>query len=206
MDWSDDDGLPSVITAALTLGMSGYALHTCDIGGYTTLFHLKRDEELLLRWIEFAAFTPVMRTHEGNRPDSNVQIYDSPALIRAAGRMTRIHDALYPYLRCVMEQSAQEGLPVMRPLFFREPEAEQAWNRDNYSYLLGPELLVAPVVQPGAMERRVWLPKGDWVHLWTGERFSGGEVTVPAPMGQPPVFYLADGSWSTFFRGLDREL
>ena len=206
VDWSDDDGLPSVITAALTLGMSGYALHTCDIGGYTTLFHLKRDEELLLRWIEFAAFTPVMRTHEGNRPDSNVQIYDSPALIRAAGRMTRIHDALYPYLRCVMEQSAQEGLPVMRPLFFREPEAEQAWNRDNYSYLLGPELLVAPVVQPGAMERRVWLPKGDWVHLWTGERFSGGEVTVPAPMGQPPVFYLADGSWSTFFRGLDREL
>ena len=206
VDWSEDDGLPSVITAALTLGMSGYALHSCDIGGYTTLFHLKRDEELLLRWIEFAAFTPVMRTHEGNRPDSNVQIYDSPELIRAAARMTRIHDSLYPYLRRVMEQSAQEGLPVMRPLFFREPEAEQAWNRDNYSYLLGSELLVAPVVQPGAAERRVWLPKGNWIHLWTGERFSGGEVTVPAPMGQPPVFYLADGSWSDFFRSLDREL
>ena len=64
VDWSEDDGLPSVITAALSLGMSGFGLHTCDAGGYTTLFHLKRDKELLLRWLEFACFTPVMRTHE----------------------------------------------------------------------------------------------------------------------------------------------
>jgi alpha-glucosidase len=77
VDWSDDDGLPSVITAALTLGMSGFGLHCSDTGGYTTLFHLKRDEELLLRWLEFSCFTPVMRTHEGNRPESNVQLYDN---------------------------------------------------------------------------------------------------------------------------------
>ncbi|MBE7004979.1 MAG: alpha-glucosidase, partial [Ruminococcaceae bacterium] len=77
VDWSEDDGLPSVITSALTLGMSGFGLQCSDIGGYTTLFHLKRDEELLLRWLEFACFTPVMRSHEGNRPDSNVQLYDN---------------------------------------------------------------------------------------------------------------------------------
>ena len=89
VDWSEDDGLPSVITAALSLGMSGYGLHTCDAGGYTTLFHLKRDRELMLRWLEFACFTPVMRTHEGNRPDSNIQIYSDDEMIRDAARLTR---------------------------------------------------------------------------------------------------------------------
>ncbi len=206
VDWSEDDGLPSVITAALTLGMSGFGLHTCDIGGYTTLFHLKRDEELLLRWLEFAAFTPVMRTHEGNRPDSNVQLYDSPEIIDAAARMTKIHDALLPYFRALSEENARCGLPVMRPLFFREPDAPEAWRRENYSFLLGSGLLVAPVVEPGVTERKVWLPKGSWRCLWTGERCEGGEKTVPAPLGQPPVFYDETGAWSAFFDRLRETL
>ena len=202
VDWSEDDGLPSVVTAALTLGMSGFGLHTCDIGGYTTLFHLRRDAELLLRWTEFAAFTPVMRTHEGNRPDSNVQLYDSPELIASAARLTRIHDALNPYLRCVTKECAETGLPAMRPLFFAAPDAPEAWRRENYSYLLGGELLVTPVVEPGATERTLWLPEGEWVHLWSGASYKGGTVTVPAPLGQPPVFYRANGSWSPCFERL----
>ena len=201
VDWSEDDGLPSVVTAALTLGMSGFGLHSCDIGGYTTLFYLKRDEELLKRWIEFAAFTPVMRTHEGNRPDNNVQVYDSLELIKAAARMTAVHDALTPYLRAAMEENETRGLPVMRPLFFAE-DVPEAWRRENYSYLLGEELLVAPVVEPGAQTRTLWLPKGSWVHLWTGETYGGGSVSVKAPIGQPPVFFRAYGAWASFFEHL----
>lgn len=202
VDWSADDGLPSVITAALSLGMSGYGLHTCDIGGYTTLFHLHRDEELMKRWLEFACFTPVMRTHEGNRPDSNVQLYDTPELLAFAARMTEKHDRLLPYLGRCVEQNAADGLPVMRPLFFAEPSTETAWDHRLYSYLLGDELLVAPVVEPGADTRRVWLPEGDWVHLWSGDRFAGGWTEVPAPLGQPPVFYRAGAAFTALFEEL----
>ena len=205
VDWSEDDGLPSVITAALSLGMSGYGLHCSDIGGYTTLFHLHRDEELLLRWLEFACFTPVMRTHEGNRPDSNVQLYDSPALIAAAARLTRLHDALLPYLRECVRENAERGLPVMRPLFFAAPEAKEAYDHRLYSYLLGSELLVAPVVAPGASTRTLWLPEGDWVQLWSGEHFAGGTATVDAPMGRPPVFFRAGSGWAKLFRSLAQE-
>ena len=202
VDWSEDDGLPSVITAALSAGLSGFGLHTCDIGGYTTLFHLHRDEELMRRWLEFAAFTPVMRTHEGNRPDANVQLYDSPELLTFAARMTKIHDTLLPYLRHCVEENAACGLPVMRPLFFAEPEAEEAWDHRRYSFLLGDGLLVAPVVEPGADSRRVWLPQGSWIHLWSGEKFRGGWTEILAPFGEPPVFYREASPYAPLFESL----
>ena len=189
VDWSDDDGLPSVITAALSAAMSGFGLHCSDAGGYTTLYGMKRDEELLLRWLEFACFTPVMRTHEGNRPDENVQLYSDERIIAAAARLAGLHTALLPYMRECVRQNAECGVSVMRPLFFETPEDERAYARDNYSYFLGDELLIAPVVKPGAEERTLYLPAGDWVLLWNGERFAPGEVTVAAALGYPPVFY-----------------
>lgn len=200
VDWSEDDGLPSVITAALSLGMSGYGLHTCDAGGYTTLFHLKRDRELMLRWLEFACFTPVMRTHEGNRPDSNIQIYSDDEMIRDAARLTRMHTALLPYLRECVRENAEEGMPVMRPLFMAEPECAEAYRRELYSYMLGGDMVVCPVVEQGALTRRVWLPAGEWVHLWSGETFARGSHTVGAPMGEPPVFYRAESMYAELFR------
>lgn len=202
VDWSEDDGLPSVITAALSAGLSGFGLHTSDIGGYTTLFHLHRDEELMRRWLEFACFTPVMRTHEGNRPASNVQLYDSPELLAFAARMTRIHDALLPYLKRCVEENAARALPVMRPLFFAGTGADEAWDHRMYSYLLGDELLVAPVVEPGADTRRVWLPEGEWLHLWSGASFSGGWTEVSAPFGEPPVFYREASPYAPLFESL----
>ena len=205
VDWSEDDGLPSVVTAALTLGMSGFGLHCCDAGGYTTLFDLHRDEELLLRWLEFACFTPVMRTHEGNRPDSNVQLYSSGEIIEKAARLSRLHTGLLPYMRACVEENASEGVPVMRPLFFDHPDDARAWARENYSYYLGDELLVAPVVGPGAEERTLYLPSGGWVHLWSGREYAAGETRVAAPMGFPPVFYRRGCAHEALFRTLAKE-
>lgn len=205
VDWSEDDGLPSVITAALSLGMSGYGLHTCDAGGYTTLFHLKRDRELLLRWLEFACFTPIMRTHEGNRPDSNIQIYSDDELIHGAARLTRLHTALLPYLSECVRENAESGIPVMRPLFMAEPQSREAYSRELYSYMLGGDVVVCPVVEQGALTRSVWLPTGEWVHLWSGETLTGGSHTVAAPPGEPPVFYRAGSEYAELFGEISRK-
>lgn len=201
VDWSADDGLPSAVTAALTLGMSGFGLNCSDAGGYTTLFYLRRDEELMKRWLEFSCFTPVIRSHEGNRPATNVQLYDTPELLAFTARITRLHDALLPYLREAVRQNEATGLPVMRPLFFAQDCAE-AWRTDRYAYLLGNDLLIAPVVEPGADVRSLWLPEGDWIHLWSGDAFTGGNVQVKAPLGQPPVFYRAGSSFAPLFESL----
>ena len=200
VDWSEDDGLPSVITAALSLGMSGFGLHTCDAGGYTTLFHLKRDRELMLRWLEFVCFTPVMRTHEGNRPDSNIQIYSDDEMIKAAARLTRLHTELSAYMSACVKENAEKGIPVMRPLFMEAPECEKAYDRGLYSYMLGDDVLVCPVVEQGAMQRSVWLPEGEWIHLWSGSAYCGGEYTVDAPIGEPPVFYRSSSKYANLFR------
>ena len=205
VDWSEDDGLPSVITAALTLGMSGFGLHTCDIGGYTTLFHLRRDRELMLRWLEFACFTPVMRTHEGNRPESNIQLYDDDTVLSAAARLTGIHSRLLPYLQHCVKQNALCGSPVMRPLFWDAPEEDAAYSRSLYSYYLGDDVLAAPVVSPQCEVRRLWLPEGNWRHLWTGISFRGGWIDIAAPLGQPPVFYRSGSAFEELFASL-REL
>lgn len=205
VDWTDDDGLPSVITAALSLGMSGMGLHTSDAGGYTTLFDLHRTEELLLRWLEFSCFTPVMRTHEGNRPDSNMQLYANDALIAKAARLTRMHTALAPYMTDCMAENTRCGLPVMRPLFLASPHSPEAYDRDLYEYLLGSDVLVAPVVREGELARSVWLPAGDWVHLWTGKLCAPGWQEVDAPMGRPPVFFRPESHHAALLRGLSRD-
>ena len=90
----------------------------------------------------------------------------------------------------------------MRPLFWMAPEESIAYSHRLYSYLLGGDLLVAPVVQPGADSRRLWLPEESWIHLWTGGTYSGGWVEVPAPIGKPPVFYRKGSAFSTLFTSL----
>ncbi len=188
VDFSRHDGLRSTITAALSAGLVGNRFHHSDVGGFTSLYGLVRTPELLLRWIEMAAFTPVMRTHEGNRPRQNLQIDSTPDLLAAFARFTRIHAALAPYLDAVAAE-AQSGLPAQRPLFLHFPQDEQAARIED-QYLLGPDLLVAPVHAAGRDRWAAYLPAGaDWRHLWSGECHRGGQaVVVEAPLGQPPVF------------------
>ncbi|MBE7003761.1 MAG: alpha-glucosidase, partial [Ruminococcaceae bacterium] len=138
----------------------------------------------------------------GNRPDSNVQLYDNERTLAASARWSRIHTALLPYLRECVRENAEKSAPVMRPLFWVAPESKEAWQRERYSYLLGDDLLVCPVVAPECRERAVWLPEGSWLHLWSGESYAAGEHSVPAPMGQPPVFYRADSRYADLFRQL----
>ena len=200
VDFSKDDGLPSVITAALSLGMSGFGLHSCDCGGYTTLFTLKRTRELMMRWLEYSCFTPVMRTHEGNRPDSNIQMYSDDAIISCAARWSKVHSALAPYMEQLMKENEEKGIPVQRPLFFYDPSDDRYYSRDLFEYMLGHDVLCAPVVEKGRKSRKVSFPEGSWVHMFTGEVYEGKcEATVRAPLGTPPVFYRDGSAYKELF-------
>lgn len=203
VDFSRHDGLVTVICAALSSGLLGNAFHHSDIGGYTSLFGNVRTPELLMRWAEMAAFTPVMRSHEGNRPRDNLQIDGDGEVLRHFARMTAIYVHLAPYLQALSQEAARRGLPVQRPLFLHH-EADRRTYTIQDSYLYGPDLLVAPVWRPSEGERTLYLPTGtDWVHVWSGQSFAGGEeITVGAPLGQPAVFYRTDSAFSELFRGL----
>ena len=202
VDFSRHDGLATVICAALSAGLLGNAAHHSDIGGYTSLFGLVRTAELLQRWAEMATFTPVMRTHEGNRPAENLQVDSDPAITAHFARMTRIHVHILPYVRTLMQEAAL-GLPAQRPLFLHF-EADRRTYAVQDAYLYGPDLLVAPVHKAGATTKTTYLPAGAvWVHLWSATRHAGGQdVTVAAGIGEPPVFWREGSAFAALFSSL----
>ncbi len=205
VDFSRHDGLQTVICGALSAGLLGNPYHHSDVGGYTSLFGNIRTAELIKRWSEMSAFTAMMRTHEGNRPDDNLQVDQDPEVLTHFARFTRIWRALAPYLRALSTEAAATGLPLQRPLFLHH-EDDWATYAILDHYLLGRDLLVAPVHTAGAAEWRVYLPAGAiWHHLWTGTPHVGGShVTVPAPIGQPPVFYRTGSPFTALFQSLPR--
>ena len=203
VDWTRDDGLPSVLPAALSLGLCGAPFSHADLGGYTTVGWVKRSRELLLRWAELSAFSPVMRSHEGNRPASNAQVWGDAATAAQVARLARIHAALAPYVRSLARGYEADGLPLMRPLFLHYPDDPRCADLKD-EYLYGPDLLVAPVLRRGASRRRVYIPSGDWLDLWEGRPVLPGRRLVTAPIGRPPVFYRAGSPWAALFASLAR--
>ena len=153
------------------------------------------------RWFELGAFTPVMRTHEGNRPDDNLQIDSTPALLSRFARWSRVHAALAPLVRHLCDEATATGLPAQRALFLHYPDDQETFAIQD-QYLYGADLMVAPVIEEGAVAREVYLPDGEWVHLWSGERFEPGRHKVDAPIGSPPVFWRNGSDFAGLFAGL----
>jgi alpha-glucosidase len=204
VDFTRHDGINTVITAALSAGLVGNAYSHSDVGGYTSLHGNVRSADLIKRWCELGAFSPVMRSHEGNRPDDNLQIDSTPDLLAHFAAMSQVHLALAPYVRHLSDEAVATGLPVQRPLFLHYFEEALFAVQDQYLY--GADLLVAPVVEADAAERTVTLP-GDapWRHLWSGADFAPGTHTIAAPYGQPPVFYLPSSPFAPLFASLARN-
>lgn len=202
VDFSRHDGIGTVITAALSSGLVGNAFSHSDVGGYTSLFGNIRSEELMLRWYELGAFSPVFRTHEGNRPDDNLQIDSNDTLIAGFVRWSRVHAALAPYVQHLVTEAQANGLPAQRALFLHYPkDAETFTIQDQFLY--GADMLVAPVIEQGANARRVYLPgEGAWRHLWSGRDYAPGWHDVEAPIGAPPVFYRPASAFAHLFESL----
>ncbi len=198
--WDRYDGFRSAIRGLINGGLSGITLNHSDIGGYTSIMQLgdgyDREKQLFMRWAEMAAFTSLMRTHEGNQPTANVQVYSSNNAMSHFARMTRIYTALSDYRRALFTEASTLGYPVVRHMWLHHSEDPQVFEHE-LQFLLGADLLVAPhleqcLISTCTFEQDVYLPGASdtWVHLWSGEAHSGGQsVSVNAPIGYPAVFY-----------------
>lgn len=196
-DTTKDYGMPCVMPASFSLGFSGVPMIHCDIGGFFSFGKMKRNGELFTRWMEMCTFSLLMRSHESIRPWANAQ-FDAEKVKAHTVRLTGIHAALKPYIKhCA--KLAKSGLPAMRPDFY--DAMDYGASRDMYSYFLGEDLYVCPVIERHAKTRKVCLPKGEWLDFWTGSEYAGGTAyTVPAPLGQTPAFYRKDSKFSELFR------
>ena len=206
VDFTRHDGIGTVITAALSAGLVGNAYSHSDCGGYTSLLGNVRTVELMQRWCELAAFAPVMRSHEGNRPDDNLQYDSTPELLACFARWSRLHAHLAPYVRHLCDEAVESGLPAQRPLFLHHPEQTELFAVQD-QFLYGADLLVAPVIEEGAVARDVILP-GDlpWRCVWSGEDLAPGCHRRAAPIGRPPVFYRPDSAFAPLFAGMAKVI
>jgi sulfoquinovosidase len=208
VDWDEHDGMKSAVTGLLSSGLSGYSLEHTDIGGYTAidnpLLRYHRSKELLMRWIELGAFTTVMRTHEGNIPEVNYQIYSDEETLRHFSRFAKVYAAWEPYRMELVKEAADSGLPVVRHPFINYPDDPEVYGLE-YQFMVGTDFMVAPVLDPGEDRVEVYLPKGRWVHVWTGKEYGSSErgvyETVRAPIGEPAVFYKEGSDTGRRFRG-----
>lgn len=184
--WSPHDGLPTVIPAMVSLGLAGVGYVTHDVAGFSGG---PSTRELFQRWVELAAFTPIFRTHEGLRRAENWSWDRDDATRAHFVRFAKIHRALAPRIAALGETHRTTGMPIVRALGLAFPDEPRGYDvRDEY--MLGDDLLVAPVVTQGATSRRVYLPRGAWFDVWDPTRSYSGpaEVMVDAPLGRPPVF------------------
>jgi alpha-D-xyloside xylohydrolase len=184
-------GLPASVVAGTSLSASGFPFFGADTGGYR---HSPPDKETFMRWFEQTAASTVMQIGTGSSdvaweptPENG---FDAEVLERYRFYV-RLHLRLWPFLWTYAERMRLDGRPIQRALGLAHPELGV---HPSDSYLLGEELLVAPVVVRGARTRSIDLPAGDWVHWLTGERWSGpATVVVDAPLGRLPLLLSANG-------------
>jgi alpha-glucosidase len=190
VNFAEQDGMASAVYGMLSGGVSGSPLWHSDIGGYTSINavvkNYVRPTELNQRWAQMQAFGVMMRTHEGNRPAVNEQVYDTPETRAAFAEASKIYAALYPYRKTVIDEAVATGVPAMRPTWMVFPGVDA-----DLQFFLGDHLLVAPVLAEGADSVSVTFPPGRWVHALTGQTYDGDRtVDVPAPLDTPAAFVL----------------
>jgi alpha-glucosidase len=176
------------IPMLVNLGVSGVPFVGADVGGFVG----SPSGELYARWLQAAALTPFLRshTHAGSK-DQEPWSY-GPEYERVNRAAIELRYKLLPYLYSLFHEHTEMGAPVMRPLWFEYPEDVRTYLIED-QYLVGRDLLVAPVVREGEVKRRVYFPRGDaWVDWWTGKRYEGGkEEEIDAPVDRLPLFARA---------------
>ncbi len=220
--WSGDthstfDFLQYQMAAGLNVGLSGIPWWTTDIGGFTGGdIHDPKFHELLIRWFQFGLFCPVTRLHGFRDPidftiSNAARMWNQPFGSGAENELYSYGEDVYkilkglvdtretlrPYVTEQMVKAHEKGTPVIRPLFYDNPEDETCWDI-NDEYMFGPDILVAPVLYEGMRERDVYLPAGrTWKEVQTGKVYEGGvTVRCEAPLAVIPVFTTNDSDFA----------
>ncbi|MBI4649633.1 MAG: DUF4968 domain-containing protein [Bacteroidia bacterium] len=189
--WSGDvnrsfEALQAQIPIMLGMSMSGAAYMHSDIGGFAGGSY---NPELYTRWMQFGAFTPVMRPHgEGIASEPIYYPDNEKNIIR---EYIKLRYKLLPYNYSLAWQNSETGVPLTLPVNYFEPE-NTALENINDEYLWGENILVAPVLSAGQQNRTVAFPSGKWIDYWTNQIYNGNSsASVNAPLDILPLFIKA---------------
>jgi alpha-glucosidase/alpha-D-xyloside xylohydrolase len=214
--WSGDVSsmwltLKNQVPIGINSGLSGIPYWGTDIGGFVPTAEFTG--ELYVRWFQFAAFCPLFRSHgrvwtlrlpwgwNQGAPAGDVANetrftipeaeYHNAAVEPICKKYLELRYRMMPYLYSAVRECTQSGIPVMRSLWLHYPNEPAAVARGD-EYLWGRDILVAPVVEKGAAERKVYLPRGAWYDFWTNEKHDGGtEVTRQVDLATIPLYVRA---------------
>ena len=177
------------VKTGLSMSMSGFPWWNTDIGGFHSGDTTSEEfRELIVRWFQFGVFSPVMRLH-GSRLRTPGQPEPNPGIIERSGgeneiwsfgeenypilkELIELRERLRPYICHYMEIASREGKPVMRPMFFDFYQDEICDTLED-QYMFGRDILFAPITRQGVTERRVYLPKGEWIDVNSRETYTG---------------------------------
>lgn len=185
------------IATILGMGLSGCANMGCDIGGFAGG---APEAELLLRWIQSGIFQPRFCLNSANDDNTVTQPWmyeENNDYIRAA---YALRYRMLPYLYSLMYEANQDGMPAMRPLFLEFPDDPACYSDENLTFMFGPAVLVANVVEKGAKTRTIYLPAGcTWYDMNDNLRpYAGGQtIEVPVDLGSIPMFLRGSGIFVT---------
>ena len=181
-NWDKKSGYPSVVTAGISAGLSGYGLWAPDI------LCNSPSMELWKRWVQLGAFSPTMRDHLWSNNPKSIDLWTNDHTMQYFAKYAQMHKALEPYLLDLAKESAETGIPIIRHMMLEYP-TDTAALACEYQYMLGTELIVAPVVEEHATSRNVYLPEGKWVYFWSKKEYDGkSHIRVEAPVDQIPFF------------------
>jgi alpha-glucosidase (family GH31 glycosyl hydrolase) len=187
-DWTGSSGIASVVPDMLNRAIGGAYGFTTDIGGYFDVYTGPTSKELFLRWAQLTALTPFFRVHGSLLAGVHTPwSYDAQTvgLYRA---LSRLHDRARPLILRLWREAVRTGVPPTRPLWLAYPRDSRAAAQDQ-EWLLGPDVLVAPVVVEGARIRTVYFPRGCWRARGRSQAISGPRTqTVAAPLARLPYF------------------
>ncbi len=177
-----------------TAGNVGYAYWSHDIGGHQPG---PVDPEMYVRWIQWGALSPVLRTHTTKNPLAERRIWKFPKpYFEAARKAYQLRYELIPYIYTMARKCHDTAVPLCRPFYYEFPSVNEAYDARN-AYYFGDDLVVAPVVEAaepvsGCAMVETWLPPGNWVNWFSGQRYRGGQVVhVVTPLDEIPLFVKA---------------
>jgi alpha-glucosidase len=191
--WTGDnsatwDHLRLMVHQLINLGLSGFSYAGADVGGFTG----GPSPELMTRWFELAAFTPIFRDHSAKDTPRAEPWVDGPVQLAIRRRFVDERYRLLPYLYSLADLNSRTGDPVMRPVFYDYPDAAQAHCDQSMSFTLGGALLIAPPPKMESPETYdVCLPEGGWYDYWTGKPVTGPSLSETPRLDHLPLFIRA---------------